>query len=85
MKSTDASLDAWLDLLHDYVRLGRDVEWAQAMAHALGAGSGYSVPLVLDPDAFRRLFDAVRARSAEVAEAHRPNDPKTGPQGERKP
>jgi hypothetical protein len=40
---------------------GRDADWALAMAQALGTNSGYSVPIVPDADAFRKLFDAVRA------------------------
>jgi hypothetical protein len=41
--------------------LGRDADWVLAMGEALGMNSGYSVPIVPTPEAFRRLFDAVRA------------------------
>lgn len=44
--------------------LGRDADWALAMAEALDSDSGYSVPIVPSPDAFRALFAAVRATKA---------------------
>jgi hypothetical protein len=54
--------------------LGRDADWALAMAQALGTNSGYSVPIIPDVDAFRKLFDAFRAsqESAPGQEAVEP-------------
>ena len=49
--------------------LGRDADWALAMAGALGTDSGFSVPIVPSVEAFRMLFDAVRSRApAEPAD-----------------
>jgi hypothetical protein len=44
--------------------LGRDADWALAMGAALGTDSGYSIPIVPEPQAFRQLFDAIRQRAA---------------------
>lgn len=53
----------------------RDLEWILAMAEALGTNSGLSVPIVPDVEAFRKLFEEVRARArvhAKWAEIPRP-------------
>lgn len=38
----------------------RDSEWVLAMARALGADSGLTIPIVPDADAFRKLVTAIR-------------------------
>lgn len=39
-----------------------NIAWTVAMANALGADSGFAVPLVPDVEAFRRLFRDIRQR-----------------------
>ena len=45
----------------------RDVAWVLAIARALGEGSGFNIPIVPKPEAFKELFDAIRQRSATPA------------------
>lgn len=40
----------------------RDADWIWAIAQALGTDSGFNVPIVPDVEAFRKLFEAVRAK-----------------------
>lgn len=52
-----------VEALSETSPLGRDADWALAMAQALGADSNYEVPIVPDPDAFRKLFNNIRDRA----------------------
>lgn len=45
---------------------GRDADWVLAIGHALGLDSGYEVPIVPEPEPFKRLFAEVRRRVSEV-------------------
>lgn len=48
---------------HDtsYGQITRSEDWVLAMGAALGLGSGYQVPIVPNTEAFKMLFDQIRA------------------------
>jgi hypothetical protein len=48
------------DTQHD-----RDMAWILAMGHALGLGSGFSVPIVPKAESFRKLFAEIREKEGE--------------------
>ena len=43
----------------------RDRDWILAMGHALGLDSGYEVPIVPEPEPFKRLFAALKPAAGE--------------------
>jgi hypothetical protein len=56
----------------------RDKDWILAMADALGMQSGFNVPIVPEPEPFRKLFAEIRAPSVANAAMKWPNDYEAG-------